>query len=224
MSELKQPAQESVALLDPPSESACASSKASPDGAPSVECCHPLGSCTSCPLVDECSDAKLVDACRKGYRQAQRRVYETHRDRVVSLMMRMTGDHDEAFDLSQQAFVRVFDRIGDFRGESALGTWIHRVAVNEALQHLRRKKRYQRITESIADDPRRPDCVVEDPGLSIDVQSALGQLPDRMRRMVVLRYRDGLDYAEIAKVLGVKQGTVASGLNRARRQLRHLLQ
>jgi RNA polymerase sigma-70 factor (ECF subfamily) len=150
-------------------------------------------------------------------------LYETYRDRIMSLMMRMTGDHDEAFDLSQQAFLRVFDRIGDFRAESALGTWIHRVAVNEALQHLRRKKRYQRITETIAEDPKWSEPVQEDPSTAIDVNGALAELPERMRKMVVLRYRDGLDYSQIAERLGVKQGTVASGLNRARKQLRELL-
>ncbi len=190
-----------------------------------VNCCHPHGTCSSCTLSEDCTEKELVEACRQGYRQAQRLVYEQYHQRVVSLMMRMTGgDPEESFDLSQQAFVRVLDRIGDFRGESALGTWIHRVAVNEALQHIRRKKRYQKITEHIAEDPRRQDSVHEDPSKAIDVQAALKQLPDRMRMMVKLRYEDGLDYSEIAKELGVKQGTVASGLNRARRQLRHLLQ
>jgi len=190
-----------------------------------VNCCHPLGDCSDCPICKSCTEKQLVEACRQGYRQAQKQLYETYHQRIVSLMMRMTGgDRDESFDLCQQAFIRVLDRIGDFRGESALGTWIHRVAVNEALQHLRRKKRYQRITETIAEDPRRSDSVTEDPSLSMDVRDALSQLPERMRKMVKLRYENGLDYSEIADVLGVKQGTVASGLNRARRQLRHLLQ
>jgi len=214
----------STAVLDEPGQTDTLDDGAVERFDGDVNCCHPNGSCKSCPLAEDCSEADLVEACQKGYHQAQRMVYEQHYDRIMSLMMRMTGDHDEAFDLSHQAFIRVFDRIGDFRGESALGTWIHRVAVNEALQHLRRKKRYQRITEALADDPRRSELVYEDPAVSLDVRGALEQLPRRMRRMVLLRYRDGLDYAEIAHALGVKQGTVASGLNRARRQLRHMLQ
>jgi RNA polymerase sigma-70 factor (ECF subfamily) len=187
--------------------------------------CEPSEECLTCPLEEFCSEADLVEACSEGKKRAQRQVYETYQPRITSLMMRMTGgDYDEAFDLCQQAFLRVFDRIGDFRGDSALGTWIHRVAVNEALQYLRRKKRYQRITEAIAEDPRHCDPFTEDPSVSIDVRDALRQLPDRMQTMVRLRYEDGLDYSEIARTLGVKQGTVASGLNRARRQLRHLLQ
>ena len=214
----------SAATLTKPEQASgsCKSARHRHDG---VDCCHPLGTCNDCPISEDCTEKELVEACRRGYRQAQKQLYETYHQRIVSLMMRMTGgDRDESFDLCQQAFIRVLDRIGDFRGESALGTWIHRVAVNEALQHLRRKKRYQRITETIAEDPRRSESVTEDPSLSMDVRDALGQLPERMRKMVKLRYEKGLDYAEIAEVLGVKQGTVASGLNRARRQLRSLLQ
>lgn len=214
----------STAVLDEPSQTRMVDDGEIERFDDDVNCCHPNGSCQACPLVEDSSEADLVEACRRGYHQAQRMVYEQHYDRIMSLMMRMTGDHDEAFDLFHQAFIRVFDRIGDFRGESALGTWIHRVAVNEALQYLRRKKRYQRITEALADDPRRSELVYEDPAIALDVHNALDQLSRRMRRMVLLRYRDGLDYAEIADVLGVKQGTVASGLNRARRQLRRMLQ
>ncbi len=212
--------EKSAAVLDEPKRS-----KRRPKKSGSVNCCHPNGNCHDCPISEKCSEKELVEACSKGFKQARRQIYETYHQRIVSLMMRMTGgDRDESFDLSQQAFVRVFDKIGDFRGDSALGTWIHRVAVNEALQHIRRKKRYQKITENLAEDPRRSESVTEDPALSIDVEAALRQLPERMRRMVRLRYEQGMDYSEIAEELGVRQGTVASGLNRARKQLRTILQ
>lgn len=186
-------------------------------------CCDLEATCDDCPLTDDCSEKELVEACKRGYRQARRVLYETHRDRVMSLMMRITGNEHDAQDLSQQAFVRVMDRIGNFRGESALGTWIHRVAVNEALQHIRRKKRYQHITETISRQPRWSESVHEDPSVSLDMHDALDKLPDRMRKMVLLRYERGLDYSEIADSLGVKQGTVASGLNRARKRLKAIL-
>jgi RNA polymerase sigma-70 factor, ECF subfamily len=191
---------------------------------PKEDCLAPDKSCRECDLREDCTDSELVEACRKGYRRAQHQLYETYRQRVHALMMRMIGNQEEASDLAQDAFLRVFNRIGDFRGESALGTWIHRVAVNEALQHLRRKRRYQKVTEAIAEDPRRLDLHTEDPDVSLDVNSALNRLPERMRQMVLMRYHDGLDYSEIARHLGVKQGTVASGLNRARQQLREILQ
>jgi RNA polymerase sigma-70 factor (ECF subfamily) len=189
-----------------------------------IDCAEPTGSCNGCPLRKDCTDRELAAACKRGLKQARRHLYETYQQRILSLMMRMTGNPEDASDLVQDAFVRVLDRIGDYRGESALGTWIHRVAINEALQHLRRKRRYQRITGSIAENSRHFEPEPHDPTESLAVQEALGRLPDRMRQMVMLRYQDGLDYSEIAETLGVKQGTVASGLNRARQQLREILQ
>ncbi|MBN1341898.1 MAG: sigma-70 family RNA polymerase sigma factor [Phycisphaerae bacterium] len=151
-------------------------------------------------------------------------LYETYDPRIVALMMRMTGgDPEEAFDLSQETFVRVFDKIGGFRGDSALGTWIHRVAVNQALQHLRRKKRYRRITEAFAEHTERAGTTTEDHEASMDVRDAMDQLPERMGTMVRLHYEEGMRYSQIAEELAVKPGTVASCLSRARRQLRPLL-
>jgi RNA polymerase sigma-70 factor (ECF subfamily) len=138
-------------------------------------------------------------------------------------MLHVTGDYEEAFDLSQQAIMRVLNRIDSFRGESALGTWIHRVAVNEALQHLRRKKRHQQITNFIDREPRCSDPTSNDLAVSLDVREALDKLPALRRQMVQLRYWEGLEYAEIGRIMGVKVGTVASGLNRARKDLRQIL-
>jgi len=138
--------------------------------------------------------------------------------------MRMTGDDpDEAFDLSQRAFLRVLDKLDSFRGDSALATWVHRVAVNEALQHIRRKKRHRKITDELALSQERSAPMTEDHGSSIDVRAAIEQLPERLQNVICLRYERGMAYAEIAKKLGVEQGTVASGLHRARRPLAGLL-
>ena len=138
-------------------------------------------------------------------------------------MVHMTGDFEEALDLSQEAIMHVLDRIDSFRGDSMLGTWIHRVAVNEALQHLRRRKRHRQFTNSIDREPKCSDPVSNDPAVPLDVREALDKLPALRRRMVLLRYWDGLTYAEIGRVIGVKPGTVASGLNRARKDLRQIL-
>jgi len=213
----------SVSVLEPEGKPEAADALPN-DSSEALRCCDLEATCDSCPLTDDCSEKDLVEGCKRGYRQAQRRLYETHRDRVMSLMMRITGNEEDAQDLSQQAFIRVMDRIGDFRGEPALGTWIHRVAVNEALQHIRRKKRYQRITETISQQPRWAEPVHEDPSVSLDVHDALDRLPDRLWDRVVLRYERWLDYSEISDALFVKQGTVASGLNRARKQLKTILQ
>jgi RNA polymerase sigma factor (sigma-70 family) len=181
-------------------------------------------SCDGYFTGEGCTDMELAAACKRGVRQARRRLYETYQQRIVSLMMRMTGNPEEASDLVQDAFVRVLDRIGDYRGESALGTWIYRVAVNVALQNLRRKRRYERITGRIAEDARHFEPEEHDPTESLAVQEALGRLPQRMRQMLALRYQNGFDYSEIAQTLGIREGTVASGLYRAKQQLREVLQ
>jgi len=169
------------------------------------------------------SETELVDACRKGCNHARERVYHAHYSRIRSLMVRMTGDYEEALDLSQEAIMQVLDRIDSFRGKAVLGTWIHRVAVNEALQHLRRRKRHRQITNFIDGEPRCSDPVSNDPAVPLDVHEALDKLPAKCRQMVQLRYWDELTYAEIGRILGVKAGTVASGLDRARKQLRQIL-
>ncbi len=166
---------------------------------------------------------KLVQACVDGYHQAQRRMFDLYQNRVLSLMIRMTGDREEAQDLVQDAFMRVLARIGDFRGDSALGTWIHRVAVNEALQKLRRKRRRKRIFDDAVEDISKPTTHSEDPSQRMDVRYAIDDLPPRMRQMVELRYYSGLTYEEIADELGVSKGTVGSKLHKARQRLRSRL-
>jgi RNA polymerase sigma factor (sigma-70 family) len=188
------------------------------------ECTESMDCCNDYSLRKGCTDIELAVACKGGSRRAGRDLYQTYQPGILSLMMQMTRNPEDASDLVQDAFVRVLTRIGDYRGESALGTWIYRVAVNLVIQHLRAKRRYERITGSIAEDSRHFQPETHDPTESLSVQEALDRLPQRMRRLVVLRYQHGFDYSEIAEMLGIKQGTVASGLNRAKQQLRKVLQ
>ncbi len=185
-----------------------------------VGCDEEGRTCEECPNAERCEEMRLVKACVKGYHQAQRRMFELYRSRVLSLMIRMTGDREEAEDLLQDAFMRVLSRIGDFRGDSALGTWIHRVAVNEALQKLRRKRRRKRIFDDAVEEISKPVTHTEDPSRRMDVRSAIEDLPPRMREMVELRYYDGLTYEEIADELGMSKGTAGSKLHKARERLR----
>jgi RNA polymerase sigma-70 factor (ECF subfamily) len=131
----------------------------------------------------------------------------------------MTGNRDEAFDLSQEVFLRVFEKIGDFRGDSALSTWIHRVAVNAALHHLRHVRRGRAAAEQVR-ERTNPHVDSSDSDLRIDLDAVLADLPDLERTILVLRYQQELSYAEIAEILEVPTGTVGSRLTRARKQLR----
>jgi RNA polymerase sigma-70 factor, ECF subfamily len=177
------------------------------------------------PPTSTCYDeAELVSACREANGHARWALYMTHSERVLALLTRMTkGDRHEASDLSQQVFVKVFDRIGSFRGRSSLGTWIHRIAVNETLQRFRRRQRYEKIAGYFARERTSSCHNGECLATAIDVREAVAKLPERLREMVRLRYYEGLACGQIAESLGVKAGTVASGLHRARRRLKDLL-
>jgi RNA polymerase sigma-70 factor (ECF subfamily) len=169
--------------------------------------------------VDE---SGLIQGCRRRERGAQRALYERHGDRVYRLALRLTGDEQDAFDVAQATFVRAFEQIDAFDGRAQLGTWLYRIATNEALQLFRRRKterRHLRIVGAQQERATRPE--VEAARLEID--DALARLSAEHRAILVLRYQAGLSYEEIAEVLCVASGTVASRLNRARAELRKLL-
>jgi len=173
------------------------------------------------PPSGDASEAELVRACQRGDRRAQHILYERYVLRVFALVRRMVGE-DEAFDITQDVFVRVLTKIGEFRGQSALTTWIHRVAVNEVLQRLRRRSRQQIAMERLAQARAANPGAVE-PDVRLDLDAALAELPEDARAILLLRYQQGLSYAEIAEVLEIPAGTVASRLNRAREQVRRRL-
>lgn len=170
------------------------------------------------PLTDE---QTLVAACREGDSDAQRELYERHCQQVYRLMFRMVGAED-ADDLTQQVFVRVLQTIGQFRGQSALSTWLYRLATNEALQFHRRNAR--RVTQVLsvepADDGPSDHRRLEDREM---LEHALANLDPNLRAIFLLREVEQLSYYELAMVLDIAEGTVASRLNRARRLLRDLI-
>lgn len=175
---------------------------------------------------EKCSDqqetiAKSIEGCQQGDQVAQRRLYEASNQNVYRLMVRMVGLQDAA-DLTQQVFLQVFRRLGQFSGRATIGTWIYRVAVNEALQHLRRSKHsHVQTLEQEPMDPSPDSCVnVDDKEL---VEQALGRLEPDLRAAFLLREVEGLTYSEIAEALKIPEGTVGSRLNRARRDLKQHL-
>jgi RNA polymerase sigma-70 factor (ECF subfamily) len=169
--------------------------------------------------VDE---SELVEKCRRGDREAQRELYARTSDRIYGLLLRLTGNPDDAFELAQDTYVRVFTHIHQFDGASAVATWIYQIAVNEARQFLRRRRRY---AEKLGELEQRRDRSAAGSNIDdrLDVEEALAKLPDDEKEMIVLRHYQGMSYAEMAQVLGKPQGTIASGLNRAREMLRGYL-
>ncbi|GMU23831.1 MAG: hypothetical protein AMXMBFR13_39090 [Phycisphaerae bacterium] len=168
------------------------------------------------------TEDQVIQGCRRGDREAQRTLYALTSDRVYRLVLRMTRNEDDAFDLAQDAYLRAFERIDQFDGGSTIATWIYQIAMNEALQFLRRRRTHERGLRR-HEKALRSELQVEEPDARLDVQEAVARLPDAERALVVLRYFEGFDYAEMGRILGKPPGTIASGLNRARESLRRML-
>ncbi len=177
-------------------------------------------------------EAALIQRCAAGDEMAFAELVAEHQRMVVQLAMNLLGDRDEALDLSQEVFLRVFRTIVRFRGQSTLRTWIYRIAVNQARNRHRFWRRRHRADQVSLDAhvathgefrsgiEAGPDHVLAQKELAARLQSALDALPFDQRTAIVLREVDGLSYDEIAYSLGVAVGTVKSRLTRARQTLR----
>jgi len=179
------------------------------------------------------ADWALVQECAIGSEDACTRLVTDHQRMVFQLALHLLGDRQEALDLSQEVFLRVFRTLKQFRGQSTLRTWIYRIVVNQASNRQRWWRRRHRSEQVSLDDlpvTRRelpdaqlsslPDRVLQQRETSDRVWQALNRLPFDQRAVIVLREIDGLSYEEIATSLNVAVGTVKSRLARAREGLR----
>jgi RNA polymerase sigma-70 factor, ECF subfamily len=181
-------------------------------------------------------ESALVRRCANGDESAAAEIVADHQRMVVQLATNLLGDRDEALDLSQEVFLRVFRTIKAFRGQSSLRTWIYRIAVNQARNRHRFWKRRHRADEVSLDlhvaahgdlpstGERTPDQLLDQKELAGRLQRALDHLPFEQRTVVILREIDGLSYEEIGYSLGLAVGTVKSRLTRGRQALRRELQ
>jgi RNA polymerase sigma-70 factor, ECF subfamily len=181
-------------------------------------------------------EAALIQRCAAGDERASAELVAEHQRTVVQLACNLLGDREEALDLSQEVFLRVFRTIHRFRGQSSLRTWIYRIAVNQARNRHRFWQRRHRSDQVSLDqhvathgDILRgigpsPDRVLAQKELAERLKGAMGRLPFEQRTAIVLREVDGLSYEEIAFSLGLPIGTVKSRLTRARQALRADLQ
>ena len=174
-------------------------------------------------LIQRCA-ARDEDACAELVAEHQRMVYQ--------LSLNLLNDHNEALDLSQEVFLRVFRTVHSFRGHSSLRTWIYRIVVNQARNRQRwwrRRHRAQQVSldqhiQEHGDVPEAvdhgPDRLVGQKQLGEQIRAALDRLPFDQKTAIVLREIDGLSYDEIGFSLGIAVGTVKSRLARAREGLR----
>lgn len=182
-------------------------------------------------LAGGLSEAEAIERAQKGDAEAFEALYNLHKRRVYSLCLRMTGNVTTAEDLTQEAFLQLFRKIGTFRGESAFSTWLHRMTVNVVLMQLRKKGlQVVSLDEPVDGDEESPkrDVGAEDLRLvgSIDrvqLERAVGALPPGYRTVFVLHDVEGLEHNEIAQQIGCSIGNSKSQLHKARMKLRELL-
>ena len=186
-------------------------------------------------------ESALIQRCLSGDDTAFDQIVGRYQDMVYNLALRLLGKREEALDLSQEVFFQVYRRLGSFRQDSSLRTWIYRIVINRAKNHQRWWRRREREMTAVAvedaerdnpwvlsatlraDDTDAPDRVLQRKELGEILQRALADLPFDQRLILLLKEIDGLSYEEIARTLNLALGTVKSRLARARRALRRLL-
>lgn len=167
-------------------------------------------------------DASLVEAVRRGQARAEWLLFRRHVRAVHRIAWHMSDDSDVADDLTQQVFIRAFDRLDTFRGAAAFTTWLHRVAVTTCLNALRRVRRTRAVELplELATAAAGPD---EDPVGTMTVQAALHRLPADLRLPLVLHAIEGHSHGEVATILGIPEGTSRRRVHEARQWLRREL-
>jgi RNA polymerase sigma-70 factor (ECF subfamily) len=180
---------------------------------------------------DRLSEAEAIERAKQGDAGAFEFLYDLHKRRVYSLCLRMTANTAQAEDLTQEAFLQLFRKIGTFRGESAFSTWLHRMAVNVVLMHLRKKGLavvpLEDTIETEEDSPRKEpggeDVMLAGSVDRLELQRAVDALPPGYRTIFVLHDVEGYEHNEIAEIVGCSIGNSKSQLHKARLKLRELL-
>lgn len=169
-------------------------------------------------------EPELIARAVAGDRQAARELYDAHAPRVFRLAFRLTGDDEIARELTQETFIRAFAQLGRFRGESALSTWLHRVALSVISNAMRKVKRFRAREADLEEADGIPSAGGGvDPDLRDRLYRAIDELPEIYRVTFIMHDVEGYTHDEIATVLGIAEGTCKSRLSVARSQLREKL-
>ena len=179
---------------------------------------------------------ELVQKCASGDDAAFDILVKKYQNKIINIAYGMLQDREDAYDVAQEVFIKLYRKIGSFHGAALLDTWIHRVAVNASLDALRKRGRRvrtmplevetddeQTIELPVADDSASPEKVALQNERRRMLLAAIGRLDEKYRSVLVLREFEDMDYEQIARVLNISVGTVKSRLNRAREKLRNLL-
>ncbi|MED5330112.1 MAG: sigma-70 family RNA polymerase sigma factor [Planctomycetota bacterium] len=180
------------------------------------------------------AEGDLVRRLQAGEEAAYRELVDVYRDRIVTVVRRVAGNEADAEDLAQETFIKAIRGIGKFAGKSALFTWLYRIAVNTARDHLDSRRRRPAVSlDALGEEGGHPFDVagptlpplaeLEREELRQRVRKAVDRLPEPFRTTLALREMEGHSYEEIASILEVSMGTVESRIFRARQKLRALI-
>ena len=176
------------------------------------------------------ADVTLIAACQQGDPRAFRHVYEIYKDRVYGLCRNMSGNDEDAADLTQDVFISAFKSIQSFRMESAFGTWIYRITVNRCAKAYRKFRPDQRSYEEMEELNLAPPSRAPGPEAQLlrketneRVKAAIARLPESLRTIFVLGTIEGMRYREIAEILDCSEDAVKMRMHRARKRVRDTL-
>ena len=175
------------------------------------------------PLREIRQEETDVRAAQSGDVRAFERLYRAHVGRVFALCARMSGSRTMAEELTQDAFVRAWERLASFRGESAFGTWLYRIAASEVIDQARARARRLRHEEAVEDVEVHASPAPDPAHAPMDVERALAALPEGARRVLVLHDVAGFTHEEIGRMTGSAEGTCKAQLHRARKLLKEAL-
>lgn len=173
-------------------------------------------------LTSLADDVELIAACRRGEARAMELLYHQYKRRVFGIIHRIVGAND-AEEVAQEVFVRIFRALGSFRGESALSTWIYRLSVNAALSYVAKRSRRNEVGDDALVALPAETLPLTDPGLRSRIEMAMELLPAGYRAILVLHDIEGLSHEECAEILNCRIGTCKSQLHKARARMREFL-
>ena len=167
----------------------------------------------------------LIARCQAGDVEAFEALYRQHAARLYTLACRMAGSSEDGEDLLQEIFLQAYRKLGSFKGDSAIGTWLYRLALNHCLDYVRsRQAKMNRLTETLdADASFEPTARRDSPIARLDLERAIERVPEGCREAFVLHDVEGFDHKEVGKLLGIAEGTSKSQVFKARMKLRSFL-
>lgn len=177
----------------------------------------------------------LLEKAKRGDIEAFELLIERYQKKVFTIALKMLGNYDDASELAQEALIKVFKSIKNFKEESSFSTWIYRIVTNTCLDELRKRKKRQviyidedisnadgEIKREIVDHSMTPEYITEKKELKKAVNEAIMSLSEEHRTVIILRDIQGMSYEEIAKITNCPEGTIKSRINRARLSLKEI--